>query len=336
MANGRIAIDPALLLNQSTEMTHLTQEFDSLFSSVSNSLSRMNDQWSRNLANNFTPKILSAKGAFSSLTELLRGGAESARTSASLFQSLDLSLEGSGLRSAVGGRAREIWEPTKREIDAFLDNHGLRLPETVGFTGSAKKDYDAFYQDCFDKERMISRKWETGFTTSGSHTEGHLFGDLYWDKTNDVRQLFGSYAVGENFEAVNGQLKQIGQRILVTERTSSLELDLNTLEAHGEAEYNPHQGSAYAKGGIGWNAASVRLSSGEISQDPVVISVGANAGLSAGGDVGIHNGIAKMRGSFAVGGGVEINAEMDYARIWGDVKKAFSRESLKELTTIRL
>ena len=338
-----IKLDPSLLLNQSAEMTNLTQEFDSLFSSVSASLNRMNDQWSKNLANNFTPKILSAKNAFSSLTELLRGGAESARTSASLFQSTDLSLEGSGLLSSIGSKAREIWEPTKRVIDMFLENHGIHRPTkdgapdtTVGVSGDAKKDLEKYYHDCFDEDSRADKKWEYTDRTTGSTTDGHVIGDIYWEKTNDVRTYYGKYATGSDYEAVNGQYKQIGQQILISEGTETpIEIDLNTLDFRGDIDYNPAQGSVYATGGAEWDVASVNAHLGETGRDPVVISMGAKAGVGLSGDVGIHNGIAKFRVSAAAGIGGEIGVEVDYAKLFGDVKNAFSKENLKDLLTIK-
>lgn len=349
-----IKIDPSLLMSQSAEMTHLTQEFDSLFSSVSSSLTRMNGQWSKNLANNFTPKILSTRGMFSSLTELLRGGAESAKTSASLFQSLDLSLEGSGALSGLSGKAsgwlssagdqaKRIWEPTKREIDAFLENHGIHRPmtdgepdTTVGLSGNAKKDIEKYYHDCFDEDSRIDQKWEYTDRTTGSSTEGRLFGDIYWEKTNDVRTYYGKYAAGTDYEAVNGQYKQIGQQILISEGTDTpIEIDLNALDYRGDVTYNPSQGSVYATGGVEYDVASVNAHLGETGRDPVVISMGAKAGVGVSGDVGIHNGVAKLRVSAAAGIGGEIGVEVDYGKIWGDVKSAFSKENLKDLMTIK-
>ena len=104
MANGRIAIDPALLMSQSAEMTSLTEEFDHLFGSVTSALGTMNSRWSANLSNNFISKITSAKSVFSALTDLLHIGAQAASTSASDFLSLDnsLGLAAGSIKSGVG------------------------------------------------------------------------------------------------------------------------------------------------------------------------------------------------------------------------------------------
>ena len=104
MANGRIAIDPVLLMSQSAEMTKLTEEFDHLFGSVTSALGTMNSRWSANLSNNFITKITSAKSVFSALTDLLHIGAQAASTSASDFLSLDNSLEvvANSVKSDIG------------------------------------------------------------------------------------------------------------------------------------------------------------------------------------------------------------------------------------------
>ena len=104
MANGRIAIDPALLMSQSAEMLKLTEDYDHLFSSVSSSLTTMNTRWSANLSNNFAAKINSAGSGFSFLKRLLTGGASVARTSAERFLSVDQAFEGLKNHSSGGGR----------------------------------------------------------------------------------------------------------------------------------------------------------------------------------------------------------------------------------------
>ena len=104
MANGRIAIDPALLMSQSAEMLKLTEDYDHLLSSVSSSLTTMNTRWSANLSNNFAAKIKSAGSSFSFLKRLLTGGASVARTSAERFLSVDQAFEGlKGLAAHKGG-----------------------------------------------------------------------------------------------------------------------------------------------------------------------------------------------------------------------------------------
>lgn len=119
MANGKIAIDPALLMSQSAEMTRLTEEFDHLFGSVASALGTMNSRWSANLSNNFAAKITSAKSVFSTLTELLKIGAQAASTSASDFLSIDNSLEvaANTVKSDIG----KLLEQGKIFVDYWKD-----------------------------------------------------------------------------------------------------------------------------------------------------------------------------------------------------------------------
>ena len=122
MANGKIAIDPALLMSQSAEMLKLTEGYDHLFSSVSSSLTTMNSRWSANLSNNFGTKISSAANAFSTLRALLQSGAESAKISAETFQSVDTSLGQIMAAAAESGnkdfskRLHDAWNQTVKDI----------------------------------------------------------------------------------------------------------------------------------------------------------------------------------------------------------------------------
>ena len=109
MANGRIAIDPALLMSQSAEMLKLTEDYDHLLGSVSSSLTTMNTRWSANLSNNFAAKIKSAGSSFDVLTGLLRGGAESAKISAEQFLDIDSVLEAS-LLGGLSTVPKKIWD----------------------------------------------------------------------------------------------------------------------------------------------------------------------------------------------------------------------------------
>ena len=79
-------------MRQSVEMRELTDQYEALFASVTAELGRMNDRWSKNLANSFAAKIGSAGRLFGMITELLRGGADAAKQSAEAFQSIDTVL----------------------------------------------------------------------------------------------------------------------------------------------------------------------------------------------------------------------------------------------------
>ena len=151
MANGRIVIDPALLMSQSTEMTKLTQDFDNLFGSVASALGTMNTRWSANLSNNFITKITSAKSVFSALTELLHIGAQAASTSASDFLSLDnsLGLAAETVKSGVG----KLLEQGQITVDYWKDRSAfdiiMELLNRYKKTGDETGDLNEIFSQLF-------------------------------------------------------------------------------------------------------------------------------------------------------------------------------------------
>lgn len=90
MAN--INLDPSVLLAQSAEMENLGKEYEALFSSVGSVLNQTNNNWSPNLAHNFSGKIASAQKGFSEVVDMLGYGASAAKASAERFQSIDSQL----------------------------------------------------------------------------------------------------------------------------------------------------------------------------------------------------------------------------------------------------
>lgn len=92
MAN--IKLTPEELLSQGEMMENLRNEYEQLFSGVSNILEQTNENWSENLAHNFSGKIASAQKSFSGIVDMLQFGADAAKNSATSFQSIDESLSG--------------------------------------------------------------------------------------------------------------------------------------------------------------------------------------------------------------------------------------------------
>lgn len=82
-----IKLSPEELMVQSTEMTSLQTEYETLFSQVTNALNGINDSWSENLASNFVGKIQHAQKSFSSIANMLINGASAARISSITFSS---------------------------------------------------------------------------------------------------------------------------------------------------------------------------------------------------------------------------------------------------------
>ena len=60
MAGTDIKLTPEELIAQSTELTSLQTEFESVFSQLTSTLNSMNDSWSATLAGNFAGKIQAA------------------------------------------------------------------------------------------------------------------------------------------------------------------------------------------------------------------------------------------------------------------------------------
>ncbi len=109
----KIKVTPAELLTQAGEMESLEKEYDALFSKVSSVINEANQNWSENLARNFSGKLTSAQKSFGNVTGMLRQGAAAAKTSARSFESMD-SLLAKGIS---GGETTEANRTGMQEIN---------------------------------------------------------------------------------------------------------------------------------------------------------------------------------------------------------------------------
>ena len=147
MANGKIVIDPALLMSQSAEMIQMTEAYDHLFGSVASVLGTMNGRWSANLSNNFAAKITGAKSAFSALTNLLDIGSDAARKSAQDFISVDHALGGALSAAGFGESGKTQTGGSRQGFDpnAFGASIKTGANKAVGWAkgviDDAKKNY---------------------------------------------------------------------------------------------------------------------------------------------------------------------------------------------------
>ena len=89
---AKIQLTPSELQAQAAEMAALKAEYESLFSGVKGIMSSVNNNWSTNLAHNFSGKISSAQKSFSNVVNLLDTGAQAARKSAQSLSTLDNTL----------------------------------------------------------------------------------------------------------------------------------------------------------------------------------------------------------------------------------------------------
>ena len=230
MAQGRIAIDPALLMSQSAEMTSLTEEFDALFGSVTTALGTMNSRWSANLSNNFVSKITSAKSAFSSLKELLQLGAKAAGISARDFLAVDQAL-GSAANSAAAG--------IKSGLDQIVGQAKI-----LGEYWKGRSIPDILWEQLkrYKKIGDLGEDLDAIFGTSGIVGElpiAGMIGNI--DKVLKLTEL-DDFTPGGITEKLNALYKLVGGKNLVMQETglsspeAGLVIDLVTAEAKNYAE----------------------------------------------------------------------------------------------------
>ena len=92
MSSARIIITPAELLAQASEMNTLQEEFSDLFRNVTVELIQVNQNWSSNLAHNFSGKISCFNKNQVLLVQDLVRGYGVAKTCAETFESVDSEL----------------------------------------------------------------------------------------------------------------------------------------------------------------------------------------------------------------------------------------------------
>lgn len=84
-----IKLSPEMLISQAAQLSTLSNDFNNLFDSVVSELNTINGNWSKNLANNFAGKIVSAQNGFRSVVDALNNGSEAARICAESFENID-------------------------------------------------------------------------------------------------------------------------------------------------------------------------------------------------------------------------------------------------------
>ncbi len=147
--SGKIVLSPEVLTAQSNEMRALMNEYESLFASVTSLLEDVNNNWSANLANNFSSKITSAQSSFASIVDMLGWGAEAALNSATTMESVDSALaqmmngdsgttvissdDGSVLEAAIDQTIADTaqnWESVS-DMATWLNENYDELPDEV-------------------------------------------------------------------------------------------------------------------------------------------------------------------------------------------------------------
>lgn len=134
--NDILELTPALLLEQSQEMSSLKAAYDDLFGSITAELNGINSSWSALLANNFSSKIGAAQKTFLGSLTMLQNSAAATKTVADTFAEADVGwaskLGASSLQSmhsALIGAVPEEFRgntPYVREILDRVANGGQR------------------------------------------------------------------------------------------------------------------------------------------------------------------------------------------------------------------
>ena len=151
----KIILTPELLKSQSSEMTQLMGEYESLFAGVTSTLNQTNSNWSENLSRNFAGKISSAQKNFAGIVEMLNKGASAAMNSAVTMESVDQSLS-----KAIGNAAADVAAAVtsaavgssggRAPVDSDVNSHeSLKNKSTL----DKVKDLEAYYINKADEYR---------------------------------------------------------------------------------------------------------------------------------------------------------------------------------------
>ena len=161
-----IKLSPEMLISQAAQLSTLSNDFNNLFDSVVSELNTINGNWSKNLANNFAGKIISAQNGFRSVVDALNNGSEAARICAESFENIDdvlaKMMSGGGSNGSAGATSSIIPSNIDSIEDVFdlIDEQYNKLPSSVrenikscakNWFGSGVSAYEITHQ-LFDKD----------------------------------------------------------------------------------------------------------------------------------------------------------------------------------------
>ena len=137
-----IKLTPEMLIQQSSQLSSLRSEYESLFRQVTSTLNGMNDSWSDNLAGNFSGKIQTAQTKFSSIQNMLENGASAAMLCGNSFENISIgaalsSLMGDHLADAPSGLAQWIQQNASSLGTANKSGYLAALMNMAGLDGKA-------------------------------------------------------------------------------------------------------------------------------------------------------------------------------------------------------
>lgn len=228
MAGTDIKLTPEELLSQSSQLTSLQTEFESVFTQLTSTLNSMNDSWSSTLAGNFAGKIQAAQKSFSSVANMLANGASAAQLSANTFAS-----PGTVLAMLSGGDDADL--SSLSGLAGWISENKDRL----GTLGNLVKNPDEMFETLTG---MTGLDTETTKNVLGKLLDGDYEGALKIAGDKGIETVAGWMSNGLDASSWVGQLQEM------TGSTLGINLGFDKLEQ----SYYEHVG----KGVLG-NAANI-------------------------------------------------------------------------------
>ena len=221
---AKLQLTPAELKAQSIEMNDLKLQYESFFDDVHSILNDINQNWSVNLANNFTGKINVAQKGFSGIVTMLGYGASAANTSARIFENVDSQLAKIMESKSTSSMSNSIYSFVKPGLDDLemkfynwthipTRQYGKNVDteessHEIVITDDIEADIKANYDSKIDEYRNPK---SDGFSfTYGSEPEYSEIGNVHIKHTTDVTTLYGKYENGHLVEnASAGESKSL-------------------------------------------------------------------------------------------------------------------------------
>lgn len=241
-----IKLTPELLQSQAVEMRALSEAYEELFGGVTKVLGAVNEEWSENLANNFASKIKSAQNSFLKVTGMLTAGADAAKNSAQVFESIDEALakmfggttEGSSTAS-VHAQAIITDSPVSKDpgyglgdLWGEIKDSFRKLPEDWKTVGKLIDVYDERYEKLPDmmkeslKNHFTKEEWlaiqnaldiiqgDFGWENAVSITSYMVSGDLTVSSIIKVLEKYGLNKILDlDYSSFNSFSQSFGEQI---------------------------------------------------------------------------------------------------------------------------
>ena len=267
-----IKLSPEMLISQAAQLSTLSNDFNNLFDSVVSELNTINGNWSKNLANNFAGKIVSAQNGFRSVVDALNNGSEAARICAESFENIDdvlaKMMSGGGSNGSAGATSSIIPGNIDSIEDVFdlIDEQYNKLPSSVrenikscakNWFGSGVSAYEITHQ-LFDKdfEGAIEKFCKDIADKAGDGISEIVFSDGSPDfELGFDQKLYGKYIINSIWDGTKATKEFIDnpsmENLIQIGWNSTVGSVLDTVadEAYSFVSKIPFIGDWYAKRG---------------------------------------------------------------------------------------